>query len=221
LFDDGYILISEEIKDRYVPKRKMYLTLAPEFEDADGIRELLDSLNRAPKQQDTVLAFIQLRKNTKDITRQDIMERAGVSAGVVASLIEKEVFVVQEKIVSRLGGEDVEITADFVLNKTQQQVLEQTKGLFEEKDVVLLHGVTASGKTQLYIRLIEQMINQGKNALYLLPEIALTTQITERLKLHFGDKLGVYHSKFNDNERAEVRHKELKGEYKEVIGARS
>lgn len=221
LFDDGYILISEEIKDRYVPKRKMYLTLAPEFEDADGIRELLDSLNRAPKQQDTVLAFIQLRKNTKDITRQDIMERAGVSAGVVASLIEKEVFVVQEKIVSRLGGEDVEITADFVLNKTQQQVLEQTKGLFEEKDVVLLHGVTASGKTQLYIRLIEQMINQGKNALYLLPEIALTTQITERLKLHFGDKLGVYHSKFNDNERAEVWHKVLKGEYKVVIGARS
>lgn len=221
LFDDGYILISEEIKDRYVPKRKMYLTLAPEFEDADGIRELLDSLNRAPKQQDTVLAFIQLRKNTKDITRQDIMERAGVSAGVVASLIEKEVFVVQEKIVSRLGGEDVEITADFVLNKMQQQVLEQTKGLFEEKDVVLLHGVTASGKTQLYIRLIEQMINQGKNALYLLPEIALTTQITERLKLHFGDKLGVYHSKFNDNERAEVWHKVLKGEYKVVIGARS
>lgn len=221
LFDQGYILISEEIKDRYVPKRKTYLTFAPEFGDTESIRELLDSLNRAPKQQDAVLGFIQLRRTMTDITRQDIMEAAGVSAGVVTSLIDKGVFAAQEKIVSRLGGEDVEITADFVFNERQQQAFDQIKRLFEEKDVVLLHGVTASGKTQLYIRLIEEAIRDGKNALYLLPEIALTAQITERLKLHFGDKLGVYHSKFNDNERAEVWHKVLKGEYKVVVGARS
>ncbi len=221
LFDQGYILISEEIKDKYVPKRKAYLRFSPEFDDADGIRGLLDSLNRAPKQQDAVLGFMQLRKTITDITRQDIMEVSGVSSAIIASLIEKGVFVVEEKIVSRLGGEEVEITADFVFNTVQQQAFDQIKVFFETKDVVLLHGVTASGKTQLYIRLIEQTIKEGKNALYLLPEIALTAQITDRLKLHFGDKLGVYHSKFNDNERAEVWHKVMKGEYRVVVGARS
>lgn len=221
LFDQGYILISEEIKDRYVPKRKACLRFAPEFDDADGLRGLLDSLNRAPKQQDAVLSYMQLRKTTTDITRQDIMGSAAVSSGVVTSLIEKGVFIVEEKIVSRLGGEDIEITADFTFNEMQQRAFDQIKASFGEKDVVLLHGVTASGKTQLYIRLIEQVLQEGKKALYLLPEIALTTQITERLKLHFGDKLGVYHSKFNDNERAEVWHKVLKGEYSVVIGARS
>lgn len=221
LFDQGYILISEEIKDRYMPKRKTYLRFTPEFDDGESIRGLLDSLNRAPKQQDAVLGFIQLRKTMVDITRQDIMEVAGVGSGIIASLIEKGVFVVEEKIVSRLGGEEVEITADFIFNVAQQQAFDQIKAFFEEKDVVLLHGVTASGKTQIYIRLIEQAIKDGKNALYLLPEIALTTQITDRLRLHFGDKLGVYHSKFNDNERAEVWHKVLKGEYKVVVGARS
>jgi primosomal protein N' (replication factor Y) len=221
LFDQGYILISEEIRDRYVPKRKTYLKFPLEFDDGEGIRGLLDSLNRAPKQQDAVLGFIQLRKTMADITRQDIMEVAGVSSGIVASLIEKGVLVAEEKIVSRLGGEEVEITADFIFNLAQQQAFAQIKAFFEKKDVVLLHGVTASGKTQIYIRLIEQAIKDGKNALYLLPEIALTTQITDRLKLHFGDKLGVYHSKFNDNERAEVWHKVLKGEYQVVVGARS
>lgn len=221
LFDQGYIIISEEIKDRYVPKRKAYLQLAAEFTDAEGKRSLLDSLNRAPKQQDAVLGFMQLQKTRGDITRQDIMEVSGVSSATVRSLIDKGVLVVEEKIVSRLGGEDVEITADFVFNAVQQRAFEEIKACFNTKDVVLLHGVTASGKTQLYIRLIEETIKGGKNALYLLPEIALTTQITDRLKLHFGDKLGVYHSKFNDNERAEVWHKVLKGEYKVIIGARS
>ncbi len=221
LFDHGYILISEEIKDRFKPKRKSFLQLAAAFADGESLHALMDSLNRAPKQQDALLAFLQLRKTNPDVTRQDIIERTGVSAGIVASLIEKEVFEVREKIVSRLAGDDIEITTNFVFNDKQQQAFEQVNMLFEGKDVVLLHGVTASGKTQLYIRLIEQVIASGKNVLYLLPEIALTTQITDRLKMHFGDKLGVYHSKFNDNERAEVWHKVLKGEYKVVVGARS
>jgi len=221
LFDKGYILISEEIKDRFKPKRKAFLGLASGFADAEGKRILLESLDRAPKQQDAVLAYLQLQKTKSEVTRQDIMEASGVSASIVASLIEKEVFEVREKIVSRLGGEDVDIAVDFELNEKQQEAYKQLNEAFVHKDVVLLHGVTASGKTQLYIRLIEQVIQEGKNVLYLLPEIALTTQITDRLKLHFGDKLGVYHSKFNDNERAEVWHKVLNGDFKVVVGARS
>lgn len=221
LFDQGYVLISEEIKERYKPKVKSFLLMNPTFSGPKGLQTLLESLDRSPKQQDAVLAFLQLIKVNKEISRQDIMERAGVSAGVISALIEKDIFVVEEKIVSRLGGEDVEITAEFKLNEGQQKGLAAIQQNFTEREVVLLHGVTASGKTQVYIRLIEAAIEEGKNALYLLPEIALTTQITERLKLHFGDKLGVYHSKFNDNERAEVWQKVLRGEFKVVIGARS
>lgn len=221
LFERGFILISEEIKERYKPKVKTFLTLASSFSDSEGLRLLLENLQRSPKQQDAVLAYLELRKHKSDVSRQDIMERAGVSAGVVTSLISKEVFEVQERVVSRLGGEDVILDKNFVLNTNQQRALDQIQQQFEQHEVVLLHGVTASGKTQLYIRLIEAALAKGETVLYLLPEIALTAQITQRLKLHFGNQLAVYHSKFNDNERAEIWHKVLKGEFKIVIGARS
>lgn len=221
LFERGFILISEEIKERYKPKVKTFLTLASSFSDSEGLRLLLENLQRSPKQQDAVLAYLELRKHKSDVSRQDIMERAGVSAGVVTSLISKEVFEVQERVVSRLGGEDVILDKNFVLNNNQQRALDQIQQQFEQHEVVLLHGVTASGKTQLYIRLIEAALAKGETVLYLLPEIALTAQITQRLKLHFGNQLAVYHSKFNDNERAEIWHKVLKGEFKIVIGARS
>jgi len=221
LFDLGFILISEEIKDRFKPKRKSFIELAEEFQDEQGKRLLLDSLNRAPKQQDAVIGYIQLRKSKVEISKSELIEVSGVSSSIISSLIEKGVFVVTQKVVSRFDSSDTEITADFQFNSKQQKAYELIQKEFEQKDVVLLHGVTASGKTQIYIRLIEDVIRRGKMALFLLPEIALTAQITERLRVHFGDKLGVYHSKFNDNERAEVWHKVLKGEYTVIIGARS
>jgi len=221
LFEKGFILISEEIKERYKPKTKTFLTLASEYADSEGLRLVLDSLNRAPKQQDALLALIQLRKQHDHISRQDIMEASGCGAGAITGLIDKGILEVHERIVSRFAGVDVLVEKDFTLNEEQSTALSQIKSLFSEKEVVLLHGVTASGKTQLYIRLIEEVLAKGENILYLLPEIALTTQITERLKLHFGNQLGVYHSKFNDNERAEVWHKVLNDEFKVVIGARS
>lgn len=221
LFEKGFILISEEIKEKYKPKTKAFLHLASAYNDSEGKRLLLDSLNRAPKQQDAVLGFLQLSKTQQDITRQDVVEAAACGVGAITALIDKGVFEVREKVVSRFEGVDFLMTKDFIFSQQQQDAFDQIEGHFLEKDVVLLHGVTASGKTQLYIRLIEQALESGKNALYLLPEIALTAQITERLKLHFGNKLGVYHSKFNDNERAEVWHKVLKNEFRVIIGARS
>jgi primosomal protein N' (replication factor Y) len=108
-----------------------------------------------------------------------------------------------------------------VLSDAQQIALTEIQEGFVQKDVLLLHGVTSSGKTQLYIRLIEQMVNSGKQVLYLLPEIALTTHIVERLRRYFGNSIGVYHSRFNDNERVEVWQKVLNGQYRVVLGARS
>ncbi|SJN31044.1 Helicase PriA essential for oriC/DnaA-independent DNA replication [Sphingobacterium sp. JB170] len=221
LFEKGHILIAEEIKDRYKPKRKSFLEFASEFQSEQSKRLLLDSLNRAHKQQDAVIGFMQLRKAKAEVTKAEVMEATAVSSGVIASLIEKGVFIVNEKIVSRFEGEDIDFSAEFNFNKNQARAYTEIIDCFEQKDVVLLHGVTASGKTQIYIRLIEKALLEGKNALYLLPEIALTAQITERLRVHFGDKLGVYHSKFNDNERAEVWHKVLKGDLKVIVGARS
>ncbi|HLW50900.1 MAG TPA: primosomal protein N' [Sphingobacteriaceae bacterium] len=221
MFDKGLVLISEELAPKFRPRRQIYLELAAEFSDEEGKRLLLDSLNKAPKQQDAVLGFLQLRKQSGKITRKAIIESTGVTTQVIRSLIEKEVFVEREELVSRIGGEDVVLTKDFTLNPAQKKALQSLQQSLEEKEVTLLHGVTSSGKTQLYIRLIEDFLATGKQALYLLPEIALTTQITERLRLHFGAKLGVYHSRFNDQERAEIWAKVLKGELQLIIGARS
>ena len=221
LFDKQFILISEEIAPRYKPKMKVYVALDENYADENGRKVLLDELNRAPKQQDAVLAYLQLSRTNTEIAKSALMEASGVSATVIAALTEKGVFRLYERAVSRLGRGDVAVSPEFTLSGAQSVALAEIESSFEAKQVTLLHGVTASGKTQLYIRLIEKMLASGKQVLYLLPEIALTAQITERLGMHFGNRLGVYHSKFNDNERAEVWHKVLKGDYQVVVGARS
>ncbi|MGV3761444.1 replication restart helicase PriA [Parapedobacter sp.] len=221
LFDKGLILISEEIAPKYKPKMKVFVRLHSDYTDGVGRKALLDSLDNAPKQQDAVMAYLQLSRKQPDVARADIMEASGCSSAIVAALVEKGVFMTEERAVSRLGGEDVEITGDFTFNEAQSAAFAGIGRQFAEKDVVLLHGITASGKTQVYIRLIEAAVARGQHVLYLLPEIALTTQITERLRKHFGNKLGVYHSRFNDNERAEVWHKVLNNEYQVIVGARS
>lgn len=221
LLNQGAILISEELRDRYKPKKKAFLILNIDLEQEGEKKILIDSLNRAPKQQDAVLAYFQLRRKQAHIAKGELLEASGCGASALKSLIEKGVFIVEEKVVSRLYNEDSLIEASFSLSEAQRIALEDIKKQFAEKDVVLLHGITASGKTQLYIRLIEDALAKGGSVLYLLPEIALTSQIVERLRVHFGKRIGVYHSRFNDNERAEVWQKVLSGEIKVVLGARS
>src|SRR5690606_3637366 len=192
-----------------------------DYTDAVGRKALLDSLTKAPKQQDAVMAYIQLSRQQPDVPKADIMEASGCSSAIISALVEKEVFVSEERAVSRLAGEDVEVTGDFIFNSAPSTAFDNVNRQFAEKDVVLLHGGTASGKRQIYIRLMEDAVARGQHVLYLLPEIALTTQMTERLRQHFGSQLGVYHSRFNDNERAEVWQKVLNNEYQVIVGARS
>src|SRR5690606_4159927 len=213
LFDKGLILISEEIAPKYKPKVKTFISLHDDYTDDLGRKLLLEMLSNAPKQQDAVLGYLQLHRRLSRITKAAIMEASGCGAASIAALIKKGIFIAKERAVSRLDGEDIELTGDFKLSEPQLKAFDEINKQFKAKNVVLLHGVTASGKTQVYIRLIEEAVAKGKNVLYLLPEIALTTQITERLRLHFGNKLGVYHSRFNDNERAEVWNKILNNEY--------
>ena len=222
LFEKNIINISEEVSDRYKPRKRTFITINPVYNNQDNLRELFVILEkRAPKQADAVLAYLKMARHQKIISKNELVEESGAGASSINSLIEKEVFVAEERNVSRLFFEEEFLDANFVLSEHQQSAFEAIREQFTQKDVVLLHGVTSSGKTQIYIRLIEQAMAQGKQVLYLLPEIALTTHVIERLRQYFGASIGVYHSRFNDNERVEVWQKVLNGEYKVVLGARS
>lgn len=221
LFEKNIIHISEEVSDRYKPRKRTFLSLNPVYQNPEQLRELLIILERAPKQADAVLAYIQLSRKQKLISKTELTEASGAGASAVKALLDKDILIADEQIVSRLYAEDDDLSDGFTLSDTQQAALSSIKTQFEQKDVVLLHGITSSGKTQVYIRLIEQMLANNRQVLYLLPEIALTTHIIERLRRYFGNIIGVYHSRFNDNERVEVWQKVLKGEFRIVLGARS
>ncbi|MDB5137371.1 MAG: priA [Mucilaginibacter sp.] len=222
MFEKNIIHISEEVSERYKPRKRTFLTLNPIYHNQDNLRELFPILEkRAPKQADALLAYIKMARHQKNISKNELIEESGAGDSSIKSLIEKEIFIAEEKNVSRLYFDEEEFSSDFQLSAQQQDALQGIKEQFEQKDVILLHGVTSSGKTQIYIRLIEEMINAGKQVLYLLPEIALTTHIIERLRQYFGSSIGVYHSRFNDNERVEVWQKVLNHEYKVILGARS
>ena len=221
LFEKNIIVISEELTEKFKPRKKSFILLNPFYRDPINRKILFDVLERAPKQLELLLAYFKLEKSQAEISKADLIETSGGSAAVLKTLLDKEIFAQEDKIVSRLSVEEMETFLKFELNVAQENALKQVQSEFLEKDVVLLYGETSSGKTQIYIRLIEQMLLLEKQTLYLLPEIALTTQVIERLREYFGNKVGIYHSKFNDSERAEVWQKVLKGEYKMVLGARS
>jgi primosomal protein N' (replication factor Y) len=221
LFEKNIIHISEEVSDRYKPRKRTFLSLNPVYNNPEQMRELLAILERAPKQADAVLAYIQLSRKQKLISKTELTEASGAGVSAIKALLDKDILIADEQIVSRLYAEEDDLSDGFTLSDTQQAALSSIKTQFEQKDVVLLHGITSSGKTQVYIRLIEQMLANNRQVLYLLPEIALTTHIIERLRRYFGNIIGVYHSRFNDNERVEVWQKVLKGEFRIVLGARS
>jgi len=215
------IYIAEEVIEKYKPLLKSFITLNPFYKEEANLKELFTVLDRAPKQLDALLAYLKLAKTETTIPKQQLLEESGSGQAALKSLVDKEIFKVEKRQVSRLNDATDEFELNFELSQAQQHAFNEIERQFIEKDVVLLHGITASGKTQLYIKLIEKAIASGGQVLFLLPEIALTTQIVERIKRYFGDKIGVYHSKFNDNERVEIWNKVLNGSYQVVLGARS
>lgn len=221
LLDKGIITISEELTEKYRAKTKTFVQLNTFYADATNRKALFDLLERAPKQVNVLQAYLQLSKTQSEIAKSDLLEASGASSATLQALVAKEVFTLVEQEVSRLNGVEADLNAEFTLSIPQQEALNQLKISLQEKEVCLVHGVTASGKTEMYIRLIEEYLAKGKQVLYLLPEIGLTTQVIQRLQKIFGTKIGVYHSKFNDNERAEIWQKVGNGDYQIVLGARS
>jgi primosomal protein N' (replication factor Y) len=221
LLDKEQVYVAEEVREKYKPLLKSYLSLNPVYKDEYHLKNLFEILERAPKQVDALLTLISLTKRVQEVSKQELLEQSNCGPAALKSLLDKEIFILSKRPVSRLQDESDELILNFKLSTAQQTALEKVNTEFETKEVVLLHGVTASGKTQIYIRLIEKAIENGGQVLFLLPEIALTTQIVERIKRYFGDSIGIYHSKFNDFERVEIWNKVLNNQYKIILGARS
>lgn len=226
LLDKEAILVKEELRRTYKPKTEVRVRLAG-VPDEKRLHILFDILSRAPKQLALLMKYVELSgvlgsSPVREVSKKELLERAGVSPAVLNGLAEKKIFEVYHYEVGRLNVQINDVVSLNPLNEHQQRAHDEITELFRDKNVCLLHGVTSSGKTEVYIHLIEEMIRQGKQVLYLLPEIALTTQITERLKRVFGARLGIYHSKFPDAERVEIWQKQLGDEgYDIILGVRS
>ncbi len=218
------IFLDEEIKETYKPKLVRYVKLHSKYESDNGLAELLEVLKSANKQKEIVLTYFQLNASErKPITVKKLTEVSNVTAAVVKALIEKEIFEEYYLQHDRVTFSGEISDKELQLSKAQENAFLAIKDSFLEKEVCLLHGVTSSGKTEIYIKLIEEYLHTDKQVLYLLPEIALTTQLVSRLRLHFGDKVAVFHSKYSNNERVEVWRQTLENSPKAqiVIGARS
>ena len=221
-------LPSEIIDDNYSTATTQYIQLAPAYLAQEAQEQLLGDLKRAKKQEQLVRDFLRLAQNYQ-VERRLLLEQAGVSGAILRTLIDKGIFLEEARAISRLRQYTGEIQQPHTLDSQQSRAIAAIRESWQEKNVTLLHGVTSSGKTEVYIHLIEEILNQGKQVLYLVPEIALTTQLTDRLRAVFGDQLVVYHSRFSNAERVEIYNK-VKGDEatkddgtkgKVILGARS
>ena len=223
LVEKGAARISERIFEKYVPKLVKFIRLAEAYQSQEGLQKALELL-KGEKQKKLIMAYFNhINREALPLKVEKLLEEAKVSNAVLKSVVEKgilEIYYLQKDRVSFAGSE---ILAKKTLNNIQNEALYQVQQQFQTKNTVLLQGVTASGKTEIYIELIDQYLKAGKQVLYLLPEIALTIHLINRLKKHFGKNLSVYHSKYNTNERVEVWNNVLNNHPKAqlVVGVRS
>lgn len=228
------LVLEEELHETYKPKIVKTISLSEVFLSSHKLNELMDQLSgRAHKQLELLLSFISIvgmpLSNNSSVDKPELLKRSGCSPAILKSLIDKEVLVENEREVSRFDSvEKLGDESDIILSDHQKLAYDSICKLMLEYNVILLHGVTSGGKTEVYIKLIADAIAEGKQVLYLLPEIALTTQIISRLRTFFGDEIVVYHSRFSKNQRAEVWNNiaqddkdSLQKKYKIIIGPRS
>lgn len=229
LLAKGAISVKEELKRNYKPKTEIRVKLSPDCQTEERLHQLFDELGRTPKRLALLMKYLELsgfftdKASLREVSKKELLTRADATPTIFNGLVEKGIFETYLYEVGRLDREQTRTVAINPLNPAQQAAYDAILSHFREKNVCLLHGVTSSGKTEIYIHLIRQAIENGQQVLYLLPEIALTTQITERLKRVFGGRIGIYHSKFPDAERVEIWQKQLhpEGHYDIILGVRS
>ncbi|SHF29875.1 replication restart DNA helicase PriA [Mariniphaga anaerophila] len=232
LLDKHIIQVEEKIDAKYKAKSETWVRLHPDIKSEKDLLEKEESLQRAKKQQELLVHFVEKTgafqaAEQPVVSKKELLKGTNFSSAILEGLVQKKILKSFQQQVSRIETNTSKQADLNLLNKYQQQALAEVKTCFDNNLVTLIHGITASGKTEIYIHLIDETLKQGKQALYLLPEIALTTQIVERLKNVFGSKVGIYHSRLNSQERVEIWKKVLlfqsdPGEgYQVVLGARS
>lgn len=224
LVEKNVVVVSQEIFEQYKPKLIRYVKLGDRYKFDKEMHKLLDDLNNAPKQKEVILTWFHLQAiSKKPIKLKTLSKESGASPAIIKALIQKQVleeyYLETDRVKYDIGKQD----QSLVLNEWQEEALKEVQNAFSKEEVCLLHGITSSGKTEIYIKLIESVIAKGKQVLYLLPEIALTSQLVSRLQAFFGDQVLVYHSKYSVNERVEVYKHVLNSSAKAkvVLGARS
>ncbi|TAL60582.1 MAG: primosomal protein N' [Bacteroidetes bacterium] len=204
LLEKGVLLIYEKLKEKFKPKVEEFVRLTKYASDEKNLKRVFDELEKkAFKQLEVLMEFVHVSSQKKEIKKSELLKRKDASPAVIDALVKKNVFEIYEKETGRFASLHAS-SLSKTLSEEQESALKTIKQQWKEKEVVMFHGVTSSGKTEVYVRLIEETLSQGKQVLYLLPEIALTTQVVSRIKKYFGDRLGVYHSRFNENEKVEI-----------------
>ena len=222
LIQKGICFVQENLKDKYKVKVEIYIQLHPIYRNETALEKLLNEWTRAPKQLALLLAYLHIEKQEATVQQKSLLEKANASHAQLKALIDKGILIAEKRKVDRLKEENVHADAQLhTLSAGQANALASIQTQLEQHAVCLLHGITGSGKTQIFVALINEIMKQNKQALYMLPEIALTAQMIRRLKLYFGNSIAIYHSKFNPNERVEIWNKVKTGEIKIVLGARS
>lgn len=221
LIDKKVCYVWEELREKFKLKTETYILLNPTYNNDDALSDLLNNFGKAPKQMELLLSYLHLIKTEGEVVQSALLKKSNATAAQLKALVDKGILIAEKRATDRIKALPKEVSLDFELSAAQETALSQVKTALAEKNTCLLHGVTASGKTQLYIKLIEEQLQQGNQILYLLPEIALTAQIIRRLQKHFGGNIAIYHSKFNPNERVEIWNKVKTGDIKIVLGARS
>ncbi|MBS1513304.1 MAG: primosomal protein N' [Bacteroidetes bacterium] len=221
LIEKNVCIVWENLAEKYKAKKENFVVLLPAYRNDDALSQLLNDWKGAPKQMELLLAYLYLEKQQGDVLQTELLKKSGATAAQLKGLADKQIVRIEKRSVDRIKAIPGYMDVDVEFSEAQQQASDAVAASFEQKNVCLLHGVTGSGKTQVYIKLMERYFKEGKQVLYLLPEIALTAQIIRRLQKYFGGNIAIYHSKFNDNERIELWNKIRTGEVKMVLGARS
>lgn len=220
MIQKGYIFLEEEIQEKYKAKTIKHLKLADFYTEPTLLKSLFNELEKRPKQIEVLQAYLKLKREHELVTAKMIGD-LGASASAIQTLIKNEVFELNETEISRLESNLSPDQHVFQLNPEQTEALVEIKDAFEKQMPVLLYGITSSGKTIIFIELIKEQLAKGKQILILVPEIGLTAQLIERYKKHFEEEIGVYHSRYTENQRAEVWQQTLSGKYRIILGTRS
>ena len=224
LLEKNVIQVDEEIYEKYKPKLVRYVKLHNNYKTEEALQELIESLTRAPKQRQILLTLFTISAaSKKPVKVSELATKSNATSTQIKALIDKEILEEFYEQQDRISFETTSEKPDIILNKYQTDTLENIIQSFDNHNVNLLHGITSSGKTEIYVKLIEDVISKGKQVLYLVPEIALTSQLVSRLRRYFGNQIAVYHSRYSLNERVEVWNHVLDGSEKAkvILGARS